>query len=104
MVLALSPASFRHDGFRDLLGRRREFPVASEVADAGVPAENRIVISGSAEALRLFEQLQGIDEPIIGLLMSIVAAATMARLGSTLPRDPGVVRTVVGRFQAIQNQ
>ena len=83
-----------HDRLRHLLDLRCEMLLLQET-HAGVPTKDRIVIPGHAEALRLFEESQRVDNPFVDVLTRALAAAHMPRFRSAFPCNPRVVGAIV---------
>jgi len=68
-----------------------ELRVPVEDADAGVPAQDRLVVPFGAELDRARVQVERPPEPVVGLVAGPRSAALVARLGVALPHDPLVV-------------
>ena len=71
---------------------------------AGIPAKDSVVVPGQAEALRLFEKSQRVDNPFVDVLPRALAAALVPRFRSAFPRDSGVVCAVVRRKEGRDRQ
>src|ERR1700678_2254860 len=69
----LVPDLLGENWFSNVVGFWPQLFVALEKTDAGVPAQNRVIVACGAHAFRFFKQHQGLDEPIVNV-------ATGARL------------------------
>ena len=73
--------------------------MALEKTDAGVPAQDSVIVARGAEALGFFEEVKGFHEPVVDVVRRAGAAGAIAGLGAALPGDSGVVGAIVGRFE-----
>src|SRR6202007_2210295 len=87
------------DRLRGFVGLWGELFVGLEETDAGVPAQERFVITGGAEALGFFEEVGRFCEPVVDIVRRAGAAGAIAPLGAALPGDSGVVGAVVRRLE-----
>src|SRR5262249_45136007 len=80
--------------FNIILLTRREF-VSHDGASAGIPAQERIVVSGRADGFGFLEQIHCVAKPVIRLKFTAWCASFEDRLRLTFKDNPGVIRALI---------
>src|SRR6266545_1227614 len=89
------------EGFDLILLPRREF-VAHDGACAGVPAQERIVVSRRADGFGFLEKIHCIAQPIVRLRSAARRTPFENRLRLTFKDNPSVIRAFILIVQARQ--
>src|ERR1700761_6980 len=73
--------------------------MAIEEADAGIPAQDGVVVACGAKFFCLLKEIQRFDDPVVDIAAGTGSFGVEVGLGAALPCDSGIVSAVIFRLQ-----